>query len=144
MAIIKIRVQRAPRRLEDRLRCLVDDMLLFNQPVALCDGSWVPSLDVYESKDAVYLVFDAAGIEKESLELVVEGQVIRITGQRNSPVALRQKRYLQMEIEYGPFERTVRIPVAFDPDEVDARYENGMLVVRLNKRPNDAVTVKIT
>jgi HSP20 family protein len=39
--------------------------------------------------------------------------------------------YQQVEMDYGPFERRVRITVDVDPEATTATYEAGILEVRL-------------
>ena len=47
-----------------------------------------------------------------------------------------------MEIAFGPFERTVRIRVPFDRDQVTAQLEDGFLEVTLPKRKPQRIEVE--
>ena len=145
MPVIKIGIKRDSKQLKDRMRRLVDDFSNISGPMVLSCGAWVPAIDIYEGPDAVYVVADAAGIDTDSLHLVLEGHFLRLVGQRCSPVSLKKRRFYQMEIEYGSFERIVRIPVPVDPDRLEAVYENGMLVVKMSyKRSDDTIKINIS
>ena len=50
----------------------------------------------------------------------------RDRGERSRPEAAGRV-YQQMEIEYGPFQRQVRLPEDVDPEQAHAEYERGIL-----------------
>jgi HSP20 family protein len=54
-----------------------------------------------------------------------------IDGERRRPKVEGYVSYQQMEIEYGPFQRQVRLPKNVDPQRAHARYENGMVTITL-------------
>jgi HSP20 family protein len=145
MPAIKIKVERDFELLQDRVKRLVDDVFQVSMPVMLSKGGWVPAVDIYEGPDAVYVVADTAGVDRESLHLIFKGQFLHLAGQRRPPVSLGNRRFYQMEIEYGTFERIIRIPVAVDPDQMEACYENGLLVIRmLCKKANDTIKIEVS
>ncbi len=144
MPVIKIKVERDFELLQDRVKRLVDDVFQVSMPVMLSREGWVPAIDIYEGPDAVYVVADIAGVDKESLNLIFKGQFLHLAGQRRPPVSLGKGRFYQMEIEYGPFERIIRIPVAVDPEQMEAYYKNGLLVIRmLCKKTNDIIKIDV-
>jgi HSP20 family molecular chaperone IbpA len=52
-----------------------------------------------------------------------------------------------MEVQIGPFERRLRLPVPVDPTSLRATYDQGFLEVHLTKlppRPSGPHTVKVT
>jgi HSP20 family protein len=52
-------------------------------------------------------------------------------------------RYLQMEIEYGTFERTLELPVLVDESRIEAHYRDGLLTVVLPKKIDQKKTIPI-
>lgn len=144
MPVIKIKVERDFKFLQDRVKRLVDDVFQVAPPVMLSREGWVPAIDIYEGPDAVCVVADTAGVDKESLNLIVKGQFLYLAGRRRPPVSLGKGRFYQMEIEYGPFERIIRIPVTVDPERIEAYYENGLIVIRmLCKKTNDTIKIDV-
>ena len=145
MPLIKIKVEHNLEQLHDRGRRLVDDVFHISRPMTFSEGGWVPAVDIYEGPDVIYVVVEAAGVDIDSLHLILEGQFLHLSGQRHSPVSLGKRRFYQMEIEYGPFERTVRIPVAIDMEQIEAHYENGMLIVEMSrKEPKETVKIEVS
>ncbi|RLB81901.1 MAG: hypothetical protein DRH15_06410 [Deltaproteobacteria bacterium] len=48
-------------------------------------------------------------------------------------------------MEYGPFERIIRIPVAVDTEQMEAYYENGLLVIQmLRKKANNTIKIDVS
>jgi HSP20 family protein len=134
MPVIKIRVGDNLEGLQKNLRHFVDNFFQVSIPRVASGGGWIPAVDVCEAKDAVYVVADVPGVDSKSLRLSLEGQFLRLAGHRYPPFTEAQRLFYQMEIEYGPFERVIRLPANIDPEHVDAQYENGLLVVRLVRK----------
>ena len=95
---------------------------------------WHPEVDVFETDEAVVVRAELAGVRGEDLRVTVDGETLRIAGARAAPEPADVKRLHQMEIATGPFERRLRIPIAFDRDAVSAHLSDGFLTVTLPKR----------
>jgi HSP20 family protein len=91
-----------------------------------------PTVDVYycgEPPKAVVKA-DLAGIEPDSLELEIQGRELTISGHRLTGEA-EGRVYQQLEIENGPFRRTIPLGAEVRGDEARAVYENGILRIEL-------------
>jgi HSP20 family protein len=102
-------------------------------PDRLRGNTWQPALDVFETADSVVVRAEIPGVRGEDLRVNVDGEVVRISGVRMVPADPAVRRLHQMEIAFGPFEREVRIQIAFDRDQVTANLEDGFLLVTLPK-----------
>ncbi len=86
---------------------------------------------------------EIAGVRNRDLRVSVEGDIVVVRGVRGQPPESEEVlRHHQLEIELGPFEARVRIPVAFDRGGVSARLEEGVLVVRLPKQGPRRIEVR--
>jgi HSP20 family protein len=94
-----------------------------------------PPADVYETEDAVLVRLEIAGLRGNSGEIGVEirEDLLTISGERLDPASGSARRYEQMEIQTGSFQRTLRLPCPVDETAAVARYEDGFLTVRLPK-----------
>jgi HSP20 family molecular chaperone IbpA len=100
---------------------------------------WRPPTDVYETGQAIRIQVEVAGMEHADIAVTLEGRVLRITGTRRDHQERRV--YHQMEIHTGEFLTEVDLPVAVDPNFVNAHYHDGFLLVDLRKiqeNPNSA------
>ncbi len=144
MPIIKIQVGGDLGRLRQNMRRLMDEMFQVSLPVVnLCEG-WVPAVNICETEDALYLLADMAGVDVKNLSLVLEGRLLRMAGQRRPLLPDGEKRFHLMEIGQGCFERLIQLPVAVDPEKIEAKYEDGVLIVRMEKVPSkDSIRIQV-
>lgn len=95
---------------------------------------WQPDVDVFETERAFVVRAELAGVRSEDVRVTVDGDELRIRGERRTPEASELCRLHRMEIASGPFERRVRVPVPFDRDGVTAHLADGFLTVTLPRR----------
>ena len=91
-----------------------------------------PNVDSYHTDEPheLTVVIELPGVDPESLSLVAGERTLVISGERTRPEAAGRV-YQQMEIEYGPFKRQVRLPEDVDPEGATARFERGIVTVTL-------------
>lgn len=94
---------------------------------------WQPDVDVIETEGGVVVRAELAGVRREGLRVSVDGDVLRLSGIRESSGSAVLRLH-QMEIASGPFERRIRVPIEFDRDRVTAHLEEGLLTVTLPRR----------
>jgi HSP20 family protein len=91
------------------------------------NGHWVPNTDVYASDSGLVIKVELAGMRSENLEVSVEGNRLRISGDRPDTCRAHKASFLVMEINYGPFESVLELPNGYDLGQAKACYLNGFL-----------------
>lgn len=91
------------------------------------ETNWVPNSDVYVMEGGIVIKVELAGMRREDLELTIEGNRLRISGQRPDGCRAPKCKFLVMEINYGPFESIIELPAGYDLSEAKASYQNGFL-----------------
>lgn len=88
---------------------------------------------------------ELAGMRSEHLEITVEGNRLRISGNRPDGCRASKCSFLVMEINYGPFESLLELPPGYDLSQAKAAYLNGFLRidVPLVQRPLKSTKVPI-
>lgn len=89
-------------------------------------------LDLYETGDEVVVTASLPGLTSEDVELTVQGGILRIQGelkQQDVPDA----QFHRLERPFGCFAREVALPANVQADAVEARFDNGILTLRLPK-----------
>ncbi len=97
---------------------------------------WVPNTDVWIAESGLVIKVELAGMRREDLELTIEGNRLRICGQRVDGCRVGKCSFMVMEINYGPFESVVEVPQGFDVTKAKAVYQNGFL--RIDIPPLDS------
>lgn len=103
-----------------------------------------PTADAFfqEQTREIVVRFELPGMERDDIELFVERREIVVRGERRFPSG-EGRVYQQVEMDYGPFERRVRLMVDVEPDTTSATYEAGVLEVRLTLVDRDTSARKI-
>src|SRR5262249_50546889 len=91
-----------------------------------------PNVDSYHTDDPHQLtvVIELPGVDPASISIVVGERALVVSGDRPRP-KVGGGVYQQMEIEYGPFRRVVRLPEDVDPECAKAEFDRGMVTVTL-------------
>jgi HSP20 family protein len=103
-----------------------------------------PVADAFFEEDTREIVvrFDLPGLALDEIELLVDRRELVVRGER--AFTTREGRvYQQVEMDYGPFERRVRLMVDVDPEVTTATYEAGILEVRLTLAEQEGSARKI-
>jgi HSP20 family protein len=97
------------------------------QAPADSETHWTPNTDVYVTETGMVIKVELAGMRKEDLQLVIEGNKVKISGQRPDGCRSPKCKFLLMEINYGAFESVVELPEGYDLTGAKAAYQNGFL-----------------
>lgn len=95
--------------------------------------TWMPSVDVVETQDAIKLKAELAGMKPEDIKLEVDDNVLTVSGERRFEEEVHEDKYYRIERRYGSFSRSIALPQNVMTDHIDATYENGVLEVNLPK-----------
>jgi len=90
---------------------------------------WVPNTDLYLRDGGVVIKVELAGMQRENLQLTIDGNNLRISGQRPDTCRAPKCKFLVMEINYGAFESVIELPPGYDLTQAKAVYQNGFLRV---------------
>lgn len=144
MEFIKIRLANDFDGLGSKFEKTIAEMFQSMNPMfSFAKNAWKPQLDIYETPDAILITAEIAGVEKEHLELEVNSLAIRISGKREAADTPEGGRYRLAEIQYGSFERVLRLNVPVDTESVAATYKKGLLQVRLKKLASIETTYRV-
>ena len=96
--------------------------------------SWSPPMDVFETETEFVVIMDIAGMVRRDIGVFTDGKILRIQGVREELAHIGKKQFHSMEIQVGPFQRLIRIPVAVESQSISTSYSNGFLEVRLKRK----------
>jgi HSP20 family protein len=96
---------------------------------------WVPNTDVYITDNGMVVKVELSGMRSENLQITVEGNQLRISGQRPDGCRAPKCSFLVMEINYGQFESVLELPPGYDLGQAKAAYQNGFLRIDVPLAP---------
>jgi HSP20 family protein len=94
-----------------------------------------PALDVEDREDSLVVKAEVPGVKPGDMEIELHGDQLFIRGEKKEEKEEKdeEKKYYYKERSYGSFSRTVGLGVEVDPEDIDARYKDGVLTITLKK-----------
>src|SRR5438552_7110093 len=91
-------------------------------------------VDVREDADHIYVEAELPGFRKDDIDITLENQTLTITAERKMDEKENKPGYLLHERRYSRFQRSFTLPPTVDERTVDAKLNDGVLTITLNKR----------
>ncbi len=99
----------------------------------IATSDWSPAVDIAEEKDAYVIHADLPGVKPEEIEVSMENGVLTIRGERKDERSVDEEGYKLIERMQGTFYRRFSLPDTADAENITAKTENGVLVIRIPK-----------
>lgn len=118
-------------RLQRHMSALAGDF-----PASLRSGqSLFPPVNVGTTDDSIEIVLFAPGLSASQFDVSIDKGVLTIAGERNRPDAMTREdaRSYARERFMGAFRRVIELPQNANPDDVQAKYTDGCLLIRIGK-----------
>lgn len=94
---------------------------------------WNPRIDLVETTDAFELAIDLPGVKKDDVNINLHDGVLSISGDRSARTLEDSETAVRLERRSGRFYRSFTLSNKIDEGNIEARHENGVLLVRLPK-----------
>jgi HSP20 family protein len=94
--------------------------------------AFLPTADIFETEDALTVVLEMPGVDRDNIDVNVENGVLMIEGRIDfSKYEGLQPVYSEYNI--GPFRRSFRISSRIDQDKIKAEMRDGVITLTLPK-----------
>jgi len=121
-------------RLHSRINDLFDESFSRARAVpAASTGTWLPPVDILESKDAYLIRAELAGMKKEDFSLEVNDATLTLSGERKPEPLTNGVECHRTERVNGRFSRSFYLPQTVKQDDIKASYRDGILEVHVPK-----------
>lgn len=99
-------------------------------------GTWanLPAVNVKETDDAYLIEMAAPGLVKQDFKVTCDNGLLMIRAEHKADEEKKEDDYTRREFNYTRFERTFNLPDDVLPDKVDARYDNGILMIKMPRK----------
>ncbi len=97
------------------------------------------AMDFFENEEALVLELAVPGATASAIDVSVEGRQLTVRAELPVVPEAEARRYWLRTLPRGAFSRTVRLPIGVDVDSIEARVQNGLLVLRMPKAPEAKV-----
>jgi HSP20 family protein len=94
--------------------------------------TWSPPVNVYGVEDRIVVEAELPGLKKDEIEVSVHEHTLTLSGEREDE-KIKEQDYFRHERASGSFLRSITLPTTVDADKIDAKYENGVLMLSIPK-----------
>ncbi|MBX3253815.1 MAG: Hsp20/alpha crystallin family protein [Chitinophagaceae bacterium] len=98
-------------------------------------ASWsrVP-VNIHETNDAFHLELSTPGLKKEDIQLTVENGLLTISYEKKEEAKNEDLKTIRREFSYHGFKRSFTLSDKVNADDIQAKYEDGVLKVLVPKK----------
>lgn len=99
-------------------------------------GTTIPAVNVKENADSFQVEMAAPGMKKEDFKVELNNNILTISSEvKHENENTEDERFTRKEFSYQTFQRSFQLAKeAVDADNIQAKYENGVLQLKIPKR----------
>ncbi len=97
------------------------------------------AVDVYETKDKLFVKARTAGVNKNDLDVSISDNTLSVKGTLSAGYEEDVENYHLQECYWGEFSRSIVLPVPVKEDEIEAVLKDGVLTISFAKVKQDTV-----
>ena len=129
--------------LQERMNRLFEDSVRHDNTIG--GGTWTPAVDIYETEKDIVISAELPGMDDNDVDVEARENILTVRGERRFEREVRQENnYHRVERSYGKFSRAFTLPKNVDAEKITARFDKGVLEVRLPKpAESEARAIKI-
>jgi HSP20 family protein len=94
-------------------------------------------VDVAEDENAYIVKASLPGVKPEDVEVTLQNNVLTLKGETKADKEIKEERYHLRERSFGSFMRSLTLPANVKAEQIEAKHEDGVLIVRLPKMEED-------
>ncbi|MDD2409642.1 MAG: Hsp20/alpha crystallin family protein [Bacilli bacterium] len=94
--------------------------------------------DIYEKDNLYHIEMDIPGFDKDDINIELKNNYLTIKASKTKEEKDEDKNYIRRERSYGEYSRTFSLGEV-DEDKVDAKFDNGTLLITVPKKHEDEI-----
>lgn len=106
------------------------------------NSDWVPAANIKEEETRYFVELSAPGYSREDIKVSVEDDTLTISGEVKAESEEKKENFLKREFRSGNFKRSFNLNGMVNVENIDAKYENGILKIDLPKVENEIKKLK--
>ena len=96
-----------------------------------------PPVNIWLGENSVVVSAELPGVTRGDVTLNLQDDVLTLEGKREPSEGRENVNWQRRERAYGSFSRIVQLPFRVDADKVQARFNNGILEIELQRLEAD-------
>lgn len=92
-----------------------------------------PQIDIREADGKLEVIADLPGLDQNDVQVELANNVLTIRGEKKSEREEKKADYHLQERSFGSFLRSFPLPFEANPDQVEAKFDKGVLTISVPK-----------
>lgn len=101
-----------------------------------------PRIDVVDDGDALRVTAELPGMDRHDVEILMEDDALVLRGEKKLESRTEEKGCYRVERAFGSFQRMIPLPADIDADRAEAKFDKGILTVRIPKATTEKPSIK--
>ncbi|MBK9637625.1 MAG: Hsp20/alpha crystallin family protein [Bacteroidetes bacterium] len=93
-----------------------------------------PAVNISENDNEFKLQLAVPGMKKENFKIAIEEKMLVVSAENKKENEEKTERYTRKEFSFSSFTRRFNLPENVDENNINANYENGIMVLNLPKK----------
>ncbi|MEJ2615123.1 MAG: Hsp20/alpha crystallin family protein [Ignavibacteriaceae bacterium] len=140
MTLIKYEPFRELENFDDKIQSLLNTFPDLNSEY---EDSFYPKIDISEDEKNIYVDSELPGIKKNDIKITLNDNILTISGEKKNERKEKDLSFFRTERVYGVFSRSFTIPGEINPDTIDAKFEDGILKMVIEKINDKKISGKL-
>lgn len=140
MTLIRFEPMQEFETIHDRIQRYFDDFPTFGFQYS---DSFSPKIDISEGEKNIKVLAEIPGVNKDDIKIVLQDNILSIEGEKKKEEIKEEKNFHRTERAYGSFKRCFTLPAEVDSENVEAKFENGLLIVDIKKLEHKAAQERV-
>ncbi|MGE5681694.1 MAG: Hsp20/alpha crystallin family protein [Bacillota bacterium] len=130
MTVLRFEPMKELENLNNKIQRYFEDFPTFGLESG---GNFNPRFDISEDDKSLFIEAEIPGTKKEDLKITLHDNILTLKGEKRKEEERKDRNYFRSERIYGIFTRSFTLPVQVDSNNVDAKFEDGILRIRMEK-----------
>jgi HSP20 family protein len=93
-----------------------------------------PAVNVKETEKEYKIELAVPGFKKENIDVHLDNDILHISAESKNEKNEEDENFTRKEFSYNSFSRSFQLPKSANNEKIDAKYEDGILKIKVNKK----------
>lgn len=120
------------------INSLFDELFYNNFPSNCCTNEaanyLMPAVNIHETNEGFHVELNAPGLNKEDFKINIDNNILTVAFEKNEETENKTYKTIRREFSYKSFKRSFTLDENVNADNIQAKYDNGILKLFLPKK----------
>lgn len=120
-------------QIQEEINKIFDEILKHLKISSSRQYNFSPNIDIFETKEKIYVIMEAPGLNEEDINIHLSGKWLIIEGEKKHYPVEGSPKFLLIERNFGKFYKAIPIHSPINTHTAKATLEKGLLKITFEK-----------